>query len=69
MATKTDKTHYATRDFTDAGTTRRFERGEKIEECSDGELGNYAAAGLASTDKPPKDAIEAETIALDKVLG
>ena len=58
MATKTDKPHYATRDFTDAGTTRRFERGAKIEECSDGEIGNYAAAGLASTDEPKADAAE-----------
>ncbi|MDP1026394.1 hypothetical protein Q5H91_04150 [Sphingomonas sp. KR1UV-12] len=46
---------YATRDFNDAGTTRTFERGAELKKCTDGELLNYKAAGLASEEKP-KDA-------------
>jgi hypothetical protein len=60
MATKTEQPHYATRDFTDAGTTKHFERGAKID-AEPGEIGNYAAAGLASTDKPKGDASEPAT--------
>lgn len=69
MATKTTpKTFYATRDFNDAGTTRRFAAGEEIKEAKPGELANYEAAGLASTEKP-KSPAEAETAALDAALG
>lgn len=62
------KPYYATRDFKDAGTTRFFERGTEITDASDGEIGNYAAAGLVSTDKPTSPA-EAEKAALDATLG
>lgn len=69
MAAKTDKKpHYATRDFKDAGTTRFFERGSEITDATDGEITNYAAAGLASTEKP-KPPAEAEKAALDATLG
>ncbi|WP_288935064.1 hypothetical protein [uncultured Sphingomonas sp.] len=61
-------THYATRDFKDAGTTRFFSRGDALTDVSDGELGNYRAAGLASTEKP-KSPAEAEKAALDAALG
>lgn len=44
-------TRYATRDFKDAGTGKRFERGKPIEGVSKGDLANYEAAGLAG-DKP-----------------
>ena len=68
MAAKNDtRPHYATRDFTDAGTTRRFERGAVIE-AEPGELANYLAAGIASHEKP-KPPAEAEAAVLDKVLG
>lgn len=66
--TKTDKPHYATRDFTDAGTTRNFERGEVLEKCTEGELLNYRAAGLASTEKP-KPLPTSEDASVDAVLG
>lgn len=66
--TDTKKPFYATRDFKDAGTTRFFERGSEITEVTDGEIGNYAAAGLVSTEKP-KSPAEAEKAALDTVLG
>lgn len=69
MAAKTDKKpHFATRNFKDAGTTRFFERGDEITEVTDGEIVNYAAAGLASTEKP-KSPAEAEKAALDETLG
>lgn len=69
MATKNDsKPHFATRDFTDAGTKRRFESGAEIKEAQPGEIANYVAAGLASIEKP-KTPAEAEAAALDKVLG
>lgn len=70
MAAKTDtkKAFYATRDFKDAGTTRFFERGGEITDAEDGEIANYAAAGLASTEKP-KSPAEAEKAALDATLG
>lgn len=45
------KTLYATKDFRDAGTGRTFVAGKPIEKVTDGELGNYEAAGLAG-DKP-----------------
>lgn len=48
------KTYYATRDFSDAGTEKRFAKGEKIE-ATDGEMGNYVAAGLATEDQPQTD--------------
>jgi hypothetical protein len=65
MAAKNDKkTLYATRDFKDAGTTRFFERGAEITDASDGEIANYVAGGLASTEKP-KPPAEAEQAALD----
>ena len=67
MALKNDKPHYATRDFTDAGTTKRFERGAVID-AEPGEIGNYVAAGLASHEKPKAPA-EAEAAALDAALG
>lgn len=69
MAAKTDKKpHFATRDFKDAGTTRFFERAGEITDVTDGEMANYAAAGLASTEKP-KSPAEAEKAALDETLG
>lgn len=69
MAAKTEKKpHFATRDFKDAGTTRFFERSAEITDVTDGEIGNYAAAGLASTEKP-KSPAEAEKAALDTNLG
>lgn len=69
MAAKTaTTTYYATREFKDAGTTRYFERGAEITEATPGQIGNYVAAGLASTDKP-KPAAEAEKAALDATLG
>ncbi|MEG3089501.1 hypothetical protein [Sphingomonas sp. PB4P5] len=46
------KTYYATRDFGDAGTERQFTKGEKLTDVEHGSLVNYAAAGLASTEKP-----------------
>lgn len=46
MAKKPDqKTLYATRDFTDAGTERSFKKGEPVD-VEAGELENYEAAGL-----------------------
>jgi hypothetical protein len=69
MANKTPaKPHYATRDFKDAGTTRFFPRGNEITDATDGEIANYVAAGLASTEKP-KSPAEAEKAALDAALG
>ncbi len=57
MAAKNDKPHYATRDFTDAGTTKRFERGAVID-AEPGEIENYVAAGIASDKKPKAEAAE-----------
>lgn len=69
MATKNDsKPHFATRNFSDAGTLRNFESGDEIKGAAPGEIANYVAAGLASTEKP-KSPAEAEAAALDKVLG
>lgn len=68
MATNKTKTFYATRDFTDAGTTRRFAFGEEVKEAKPGELANYEAAGLISTEKP-KSPADAEAATLDAVLG
>ena len=48
----TTKTMYATRDFRDAGSERAFAAGEPIRDVSDGAMANYAAAGLATSDKP-----------------
>lgn len=53
----TTKTMYATRDFRDAGSERAFAAGEPIRDVSDGEMANYAAAGLASPDKPKAPAM------------
>lgn len=62
MATKTSsKPHYATREFNDAGTTRRFTAGEELKDLTEGEIGNYVAAGIASTDKP-KPAGDSDTV-------
>ena len=48
-----DKPHYATRDFKDAGSERQFVKdGKPLTDVTPGELANYVAAGLASTDKP-----------------
>lgn len=45
--------HYATRNFRDAGTEREFEQGKPFpDDVSDGSIVNYAAAGLATTEKP-----------------
>lgn len=55
----TDKPMYATRDFNDAGTEKSFTRGEKIT-AKAGELANYAAAGLASEEKPQDEAPQAD---------
>jgi hypothetical protein len=60
--------HFATRDFKDAGTTRFFARGAEITDAQPGEIANYVAAGLASTDRPQSPA-EAEKAALDAALG
>lgn len=49
--TATAKKFYATRDFKDAGTGKSFAFGDPIN-ADDGEIGNYAAAGLASDKKP-----------------
>lgn len=64
MATKTTtpKTHYATKNFKDAGTERSFIAGEEITDATAGELANYVAAGAASTEKlKADDAAAAET--------
>lgn len=54
MTAKTTDTkpHYATRDFTDAGTGRSFSAGAELKDIEDGQVGNYAAAGLATDEKP-----------------
>lgn len=44
--------HYATRVFTDAGTERRFEQDDELTGIEPGVVANYAAAGLATTEKP-----------------
>jgi hypothetical protein len=44
------KTFYATRDFKDAGTEKAFEQGKPVE-ATPGEIANYEAAGLVSTEK------------------
>ena len=62
------KAHYATRDFKDAGTTRFFERGAELTDVTDGEIANYVAGGIATTEKPLSPA-EAEKAALDEHLG
>lgn len=48
-------TYYATRDFTDAGTERSFEKGKPLENVDEATARNYAAAGAASTEKPAAD--------------
>jgi hypothetical protein len=60
MAAKNDQAHYATRDFNDAGTAKRFARGAKID-AEPGEIANYVAAGLAATEKSKADASEPAT--------
>ncbi len=45
-------TYYATRDFKDAGTERAFTGGKPLENIDEDTARNYAAAGLASTEKP-----------------
>lgn len=45
-------TYYATRGFKDAGTERTFVGGKPLENIDEDTARNYAAAGLASTDKP-----------------
>lgn len=52
---ETAKPFYATRQFKDAGTGKSFGFAAKID-ATDGEIGNYEAAGLASTDKPKANA-------------
>lgn len=54
----TTTTLYATRDFKDAGTGKAFAAGDPIKDVTDGELGNYQAAGLASADTPKADPAE-----------
>lgn len=46
----TPKTLYATRDFKDAGTEKAFKLGDDVTDEPGAE--NYAAAGLASEEKP-----------------
>ena len=46
----TPKKFYATRDFTDAGTTKAFKLGDDV--TAEPGVANYAAAGLASKTKP-----------------
>lgn len=50
--TSAAKTMLATRDFTDAGTGKAF-LADKAVEASDGEMANYAAAGLVKADEQP----------------
>lgn len=47
-----DKPYFATRNFSDADTGREFAGGEKLVDVDAGTLGNYRAAGLASTTRP-----------------
>jgi hypothetical protein len=69
MATKSEKkSFYAQRNFKDQGTSRFFARGAEITDATDGEIGNYAAAGLVATD-PPKSPAEAEKAVLEEALG
>lgn len=65
---KDETKYYATRHFKDAGTTRFFDAGAEITEATEGEIANYVAGGLASTEKPRSPA-EAEAAALDATLG
>lgn len=44
--------YFATRDFTDAGTGRSFEKADELTGIDAGTLRNYRAAGLASTTRP-----------------
>ncbi len=46
------KTMLASRDFTDAGTGRSF-LADKAVDVEDGEMANYAAAGLVKADEQP----------------
>lgn len=48
----TAKTMYATRDFSDAGTERNFDAGQKVD-VDAATMANYQAAGLV-TDVAPK---------------
>lgn len=63
-----EKKFYAQRDFKDQGTSRFFVRGAEITDATDGEIGNYAAAGLVATEQP-KSPAEAEKAVLDEALG
>lgn len=54
----TDKTMFATRDFTDAGTERSYERNKPITDVEAGVMGNYIAAGLATDEEPTADPAE-----------
>lgn len=56
------KIFYATRDFNDAGTEKAFKQGEPVE-ASEGEIANYAAAGLVADHK------QDEQSRLEAVLG
>lgn len=54
MTTKTpgpDQTFYATRDFKDVGTGKAFAAATEVI-ATPGEIENYRAAGLVTTDKP-----------------
>lgn len=51
--------YYATKDFTDAGTDKRFDRGNPME-IDEGTFANYEAAGLASTEKPAAEKTSTE---------
>lgn len=66
MTKATDTTYYATRDFTDAGTERSFEKGKPLEDVDEGTARNYAAAGLASTEKPTPEKPAADKPSTDK---
>ena len=52
----TPKKHYATRDFTDAGTEKAFTANEPID-ATPGEIANYVAASLATDQKAAKLAV------------
>lgn len=52
MTTKAAGTYYATRDFKDEGTGKSFEGGKPMPDVDEATFANYAAAGLASTEKP-----------------
>ncbi|KQN77877.1 hypothetical protein [Sphingomonas sp. Leaf62] len=47
---------YATREFTDAGTGRAFEKNAELVGIDAGTAENYRVAGLATSEKPDAEA-------------